>query len=99
MDRAHPDRREPLLAGFFALQRTGVVRVLEDKVAALGRPSCARPNPGPNRARRSRAPSMRCGGAPGGAISPSRWDCTPAWLFGVAEVAIVLACIGTRRSG
>jgi putative membrane protein len=89
-----------LLGGFFALQRTGVVRVLEERIAALGRrfvrEAEARPEPRPQvqgaldavwgRGRRSH-------------LVQSIVLHALAWLFGCVEVAIVLACIGGGEVG
>jgi putative membrane protein len=84
-----------LLAGFFALQRTGLVRVLEEKVAALGRRFVreAEPRPEP-RPMVQGALDAVWGRARRGHLAQSFALHALAWLFGVAEVAIVLACIG-----
>jgi len=89
-----------LLAGFFALQRTGVVRVLEDKVAALGRRFVREAEPRPEPRPQVQGALDAVWGRPRrGHLAQSVGLHALAWLFGVAEVAIVLACIGTRPVG
>ena len=91
-----------LLAGFFALQRTGLVRVLERKIAALGRrfvreaEAQAEPEPRPQV---QGALDAIWGRGRRGHLAQSFGLHALAWLFGVAEVAIVLACIGDHPFG
>lgn len=84
-----------LLGAFFALQRTGVVRVLEERIAALGRrfvrEAEAQPEP---RLQVQGALDAVWGRGRRGHLLQSLVLHALAWLFGVAEVAIVLACIG-----
>lgn len=84
-----------LLAGFFALQRTGLARVLEEKIAALGRrfvrEAEAQPEPRPQV---QGALDAIWGRGRRGHLAQSFGLHALAWLFGVAEVAVVLACIG-----
>lgn len=84
-----------LLIGFFALQRTGLVRVLEEKIAALGRrfvrEAEAQPEPRPQV---QGALDAIWGRGRRGHLAQSFGLHALAWMFGVAEVAIVLACIG-----
>jgi len=84
-----------LLAGFFVLLRTGLMRVLEEKVAALGRrfvrEAEARPEP---RSQVQGALDAVWGRGRRGRLAQSCGLHALAWMFGVAEVAIVLACIG-----
>lgn len=86
-----------LLSGFFALLRTGLMRVLEEKIAALGRrfvrEAEARPEP---RAQVQGALDAVWGPGRRGHLAQSFGLHALAWMFGVAEVAIVLACIGGR---
>lgn len=99
-----------LIAGFFALLRTGLMRVLEEKVAALGRrfvrEAEARPEPCiPMQGAQVRGPQVRGAQVQGALdavwgrgrrshLAQSFGLHALAWMFGVAEVAIVLACIG-----
>ncbi|MDP4002065.1 flippase-like domain-containing protein [Methylobacterium sp. NEAU K] len=89
-----------IVVGFFALQRTGIVRVVEDRVAALGRRFVRETEPRPE-------PTQRIQGA-----LDSVWEAgrrghlaqsfalhALAWLLGTAEVAIVLTCIGVDDVG
>ncbi|MEG9525158.1 MAG: flippase-like domain-containing protein [Hyphomicrobiales bacterium] len=84
------------IAAFFALQRTGVVRVIEDRVAALGRRFVRETEARPE-------PSQRIQGALDAVWAAGRrghlaQSCllhALAWLLGAAEIAVVLACIGT----
>lgn len=84
-----------LLAAFFALQRTGLARVLEERIAALGRrfvreaEAQAEPRP-----QVQGALDAVWGKGRRGHLAQSFCLHALAWLFGVAEVAIVLACIG-----
>ncbi len=84
-----------LLAAFFALQRTGLARVLEERIAALGRrfvreaEAQAEPRP-----QVQGALDAVWGTGRRGHLAQSFCLHALAWLFGVAEVAIVLACIG-----
>ncbi|MCJ2011395.1 lysylphosphatidylglycerol synthase domain-containing protein [Methylobacterium sp. J-076] len=89
-----------LLVGFFALQRTGLVRVLEEKVAALGRRFVreAEIQPAP-RPQVQGALDAVWGRGRRGYLAQSFGLHALAWLFGVAEVAIVLACIGDHPVG
>ncbi|MBP1182127.1 flippase-like domain-containing protein [Methylobacterium sp. PvR107] len=83
------------IAAFFALQRTGVVRVIEDRVAALGRRFVPETEARPE-------PSQRIQGALDAIWAAGRrghlaQSCALhalAWLLGAAEIAVVLACIG-----
>jgi putative membrane protein len=83
------------IAAFFALQRTGVVRVIEDRVAALGRRFVRETEARPE-------PSQRIQGALDAVWAAGRrghlaQSCllhALAWLLGAAEIAVVLACIG-----
>jgi putative membrane protein len=83
------------IAAFFALQRTGVVRVIEDRVAALGRRFVRETEARPE-------PSQRIQGALDAIWAAGRrghlaQSCALhalAWLLGAAEIAVVLACIG-----
>jgi putative membrane protein len=83
------------IAAFFALQRTGVVRVIEDRVAALGRRFVRETEARPE-------PSQRIQGALDAVWAAGRrghlaQSCVLhalAWLLGAAEIAVVLACIG-----
>jgi glycosyltransferase 2 family protein len=83
------------VAAFFALQRTGIVRVIEDRVAALGR-RFVREADSPSE------PGQRIQGALDAVWAPGRRGRLVqsfalhglAWVLGAAEVAIVLACIG-----
>lgn len=89
-----------LLGGFFALQRTGLVRVLEERIAALGRrfvrEAEVQPEPRPQV---QGALDAVWGKGRRGALVQSFCLHALAWLFGVAEVAIVLACIGDHPFG
>ncbi len=89
-----------LLAGFFALQRTGIVRVLEARVAALGRrfvrEAGTRPDPAP---RVQGALDAVWGTRRWGRLAQSLLLHALAWLLGAAEIAIVLACIGVEGIG
>ena len=89
-----------LLGGFFALQRTGAVRVLEERIAALGRrfvrEAEAQPEPRP---KVQGALDAIWGKGRRGHLAQSFGLHALAWLFGVAEVAIVLACIGDHPFG
>ena len=90
-----------VLAAFFALQRTRAARVVEARLAGLGRRFVREAEPPPDRA-------ATAAGGVGDALD-AVWgrDRLPnllqsaalhlaAWGFGVAEVAIVLACIGVE---
>ena len=89
-----------LLAAFFALQRTGIVRVLEARVAALGRRFVREAEPRPD-------PEPRIQGALDAVWGPGRRGHLAqsfalhalAWLMGAAEIAVVLACIGVEGIG
>lgn len=89
-----------VVAAFFALQRIGIVRVIEDRLTALGRrfvrETEARPEP-PRRIQGALdtvwAPSRR------GHLAQSFVLHALAWLLGTAEVAVVLACIGVDHVG
>lgn len=89
-----------LLAAFFALQRTGIVRVLESRVAALGRrfvrEAETRPDTGPGV---QRALDAVWGTGRWGHLAQSLLLHALAWLLGAAEIAIVLACIGIEGIG
>ena len=89
-----------LLAAFFALQRTGIVRVLEERVAALGRrfvrEAEARPEAAP---RVQGALDAVWGARRWGPLAQSLLLHALAWLLGAAEIAIVLACIGVEGVG
>ena len=89
-----------LLGAFFALQRTGLVRLLERKIAALGRrfvrEAEAQPEPRPQV---QGALDAIWGRGRRGHLAQSFGLHALAWLFGVAEVAIVLACIGEHPFG
>ncbi|GJE47987.1 hypothetical protein GOFOIKOB_1012 [Methylobacterium tardum] len=84
-----------VITAFFALQRTGVVRVIEDRVAALGRRFVRETEARPE-------PSQRIQGALDAVWAAGRrghlaQSCllhALAWLLGAAEIAVVLACIG-----
>ncbi|MCJ2123637.1 lysylphosphatidylglycerol synthase domain-containing protein [Methylobacterium sp. J-077] len=83
------------VAAFFALQRTGIVRVLEDRVAALGRrfvrETETRPEPAP---RIQGALDTVWAAGRRGRLAQSFALHALAWLLGAAEVAVVLTCIG-----
>jgi putative membrane protein len=89
-----------LLGGFFALQRTGLVRVLEERVAALGRrfvrEAETRPEPRPQV---QGALDAVWGQGRRGYLAQSIALHALGWLFGCLEVAIVLACIGGSGVG
>lgn len=89
-----------LLAAFFAFQRTGIVRVLERRLAALGRrfvrEAEARPDTGP---RVQGALDAVWGAGRWGNLAQSLLLHALAWLLGAAEIAIVLACIGVEGIG
>jgi glycosyltransferase 2 family protein len=88
------------VAAFFALQRTGIVRVVEERVAALGRrfvrETEARPEP---TQRIQGALDAVWGAGRRGALAQSCALHALAWLLGAAEVAVVLACIGVDHVG
>ena len=89
-----------LLAAFFALQRTGIVRVLEARVAALGRrlvrETEARPDTEP---RVQGALDAVWGVGRRSRLAQSLLLHALGWLLGAAEIAIVLACIGVEGVG
>jgi putative membrane protein len=88
------------VAAFFALQRTGIVRLIEDRVAALGRrlvrETEARPEPPP---RVQGALDAIWAAGRRGRLAQSFGLHALAWLLGTAEVAVVLACIGVDNVG
>ncbi|MFC5560528.1 lysylphosphatidylglycerol synthase domain-containing protein [Methylobacterium aerolatum] len=89
-----------LLAAFFALQRTGVVHVLEEKVAALGRRFVREAEPRPEPRPQVQGALDAVWGRPRrGHIAQSVALHALAWLFGCVEVAIVLACAGHGSVG
>jgi putative membrane protein len=88
------------VAAFFALQRTGIVRVIEDRVAALGRrfvrETEARPEP--NRRIQGALDAVWSAGRRGHLAQSCALHAL-AWLLGAAEIAVVLACIGVDKVG
>ncbi|MCJ2085899.1 flippase-like domain-containing protein [Methylobacterium sp. E-005] len=88
------------VAAFFALQRTGIVRHIEDRIAALGRrfvrETEARPEPG----QRIQG-ALDAIWAPGrrGRLAQSILLHALAWLLGATEILVVLTCIGVDRVG
>ena len=89
-----------LLVGFFALQRTGLVRVLEERVAALGRRFVREAEPRPEPRPMVQGALDAVWGRPRrGHLAQSVVLHALAWLFGVAEVALVLTCIGDAPVG
>jgi glycosyltransferase 2 family protein len=89
-----------LLAAFFALQRTGIVRVLEARAAALGRRFVRETEPRPDPEPRIQgALDAVWGRGRRGHLAQSLALHALAWLLGAAEIAVVLACIGVENVG
>jgi glycosyltransferase 2 family protein len=88
------------LAAFFALQRTGVVRVIEDRVSALGRRFVRETEARPEPAQRIQG-ALDAVWAPGrrGHLAQSLALHALAWLLGTVEVFVVLTCIGVDKVG
>ena len=88
------------LAAFFALQRTGIVRVVEERLTALGRRFVRETEAPPE-------PGQRIQGALDTVWAPARRGHLAqslalhalAWLLGTAEVFVVLTCIGVDTVG
>jgi len=86
------------VGAFFALQRTGIVRVVEDRIAALGRrfvrETEARPEPAPRI--QGALDTVWAAGRRGRLVQSFALHAL-AWLLGAAEVAVVLTCIGVDQ--
>ncbi|MCJ2133686.1 lysylphosphatidylglycerol synthase domain-containing protein [Methylobacterium sp. J-026] len=88
------------VAALFALQRTGIVRLVEDRVTALGRRFVREAEAGPE-------PTPRIQGALDAVWAAGRrgrlaQSCALhalAWLLGATEIAVVLTCIGIDNVG
>ncbi|MCJ2054562.1 lysylphosphatidylglycerol synthase domain-containing protein [Methylobacterium sp. J-070] len=88
------------VAAFFALQRVGIVRLVEDRVTALGRRFVRETETRPE-------PTQRIQGALDTVWAPRRRGRLAqsfalhalAWLLGTAEVFVVLSCIGVDTVG
>jgi glycosyltransferase 2 family protein len=83
------------VAAFFALQRTGIVRMIEDRVSALGRRFVRETESRPEPPRRIQG-ALDAVWAPGrrGHLAQSFALHALAWLLGTTEVFVVLTCIG-----
>ncbi|MGH1569881.1 flippase-like domain-containing protein [Methylobacterium sp. P31] len=88
------------VAAFFALQRTGIVRVLEDRIAALGRRFVreAEARPEPTRRIQGALDAVWAAERRGHLLQACALHAL-AWLLGAVEVAVVLACIGVDHIG
>ena len=89
-----------VLAAFFALQRTGVVQVIEDRVSALGRHFVRETEARPEPAQRIQG-ALDAVWAPGrrGHLAQSLALHALAWLLGTVEIFVVLTCIGIDTVG
>ena len=85
------------VAAFFAFQRTGIVRVVEDRVAALGRRFVRETEARPEPPQRIQGALDTVWAAPRrGRLVQSFALHALAWLLGAAEIAVVLTCIGVE---
>ncbi|WP_267357296.1 MULTISPECIES: lysylphosphatidylglycerol synthase domain-containing protein [unclassified Methylobacterium] len=88
------------VAAFFALQRTGIVRVLEDRINALGRrfvrEADALPEP---RQRIQGALDAVWAAGRRGRLAQSVALHALAWLLGATEILVVFTCIGVDNVG